>query len=134
MAQTITDKIKNLTWFNLVEKLKEILSAFGSGKQVIKIGDYTLKPEDNDAVVSMDGGICTIDPAVKYQDGYLVGQKNITEATDGTIECVAKQGWSYKLNKEATVASATYTFPAGEICTITKFEGENKIYIDGGVE
>lgn len=104
-------------------------------KQKIKTGNYTLTPDDNDATISMDGGVCTINPNTQtYPDAYIVAQKNITDSTDGSIVCTAKSGWNYKVNDAAEVSDGTFSFPAGATCTIVKFEGTNKIYIDGGVE
>lgn len=107
----------------------------GALKQVIQTGNFVLTVTDNDATISTDGGSCTINPNTQaYQDAYVVAMKNITDATDGSIVCTAATGWTYKVNDNATVASGTFVFPAGSTCTIIKFEGTNKIYIDGGVE
>jgi hypothetical protein len=104
-------------------------------QQKIKTGNFTLAPTDNDNTISMDGGICTINPNTQtYQDAYIVAMKNITDSTDGSIVCTAATGWTYKVNDNATVASGTFTFPAGATCTIIKFEETQIIYIDGGVE
>lgn len=104
-------------------------------QQKIQPGNFTLAPEDNDNTISMDGGICTINPNTQtYQDAYIVAMKNITDSTDGSIVCTAAMGWTYKVNDNTTVASGTFTFPAGATCTIIKFEETQIIYIDGGVE
>lgn len=104
-------------------------------KQKIKTGNYTLTPDDNDATISMNGGVCTINPNTQtYPDAYVIAQKNITDATDGSIVCTAKSGWMYKVNDAAEMTDGTLSFPAGATCTIVKFEGTNKIYIDGWVE
>jgi hypothetical protein len=104
-------------------------------KQTVQSGNFVLTVTDNDATVSMDGGTCTIDPNTQaYQDAFVVAMKNITDSTDGSIVCTAATGWTYKVNDNAAVASGTFTFPAGATCTIIKFEGTNKIYIDGVVE
>jgi hypothetical protein len=104
-------------------------------KQAIKTGNFTLAPTDNDNTISMDGGICTINPNTQtYQDAYVVAMKNITDSTDGSIVCTAATGWTYKVNDAATVTDGTFGFPAGATVTIVKFSGTNKIYIDGGVE
>lgn len=103
--------------------------------QAIKTGNFTLAPTENNKTVAMDGGVCTINPNTQiYPDAYVVAMHNITDSTDGSIVCTAATGWTYKVNNNATVASGTFTFPAGATCTIIKYEGTNKIFINGGVE
>src|SRR5690606_17616418 len=85
-----------------------------SPKQKIKTGNYTLTPDDNDATISMDGGVCTINPNTQtYPDAYVIAQKNITDDVDGSIVCTAKSGWNYKVNDAAEVSDGTFSFPAG---------------------
>lgn len=100
-------------------------------KQTIQTGNFVLTVTDNHSIISSDGGSCTIHPNTQaYQDAFECELKNITESTNGSIIFSAASGWTYKLNDDATVSSGTIPFPAGAICKIIKFEGEDKFYVN----
>lgn len=135
-SQVTSGNPHNVTPFEIgtytATEIDELISV---PSQSIKTGNFTLAPTENNKTVAMDGGTCTVNPNTEiYPDAYVVAMQNTTDGTDGSIVCTAATGWTYKLNDNASVASGTFTFPAGATVTIIKYLGTNKIYINGGVE
>lgn len=82
----------------------------------------------------------TFDPIEQsYHERFTVAGKNESDTEEVTLILKGITGWSYKLNDSATAALTTgvdvnLTVYSGATFTLIKKTGENKIYIDGGVE
>ena len=105
--------------------------------------DAIILPSDDKKTIFLEGTGITVAinlPIETYPEAFTIACNNIHDTEDVTLKIVAVEGWSYKINTNATVTfdaitqDVSFNIPSGGTFTIIRDGSTNTLIITGNVE